>query len=265
MHPPIPAMPSLRPAGRRAARDILRIAHRGGSGGAEDYRPENLRRIARLGAHLVEIDLRTTKDGYWVAYHDPTVRIEGDRRRVSDHTMAEWRRLLPADRLPSVATVSSSVCHAGLGLYLDVKDATRTQAAHLVDILMEGRMTARTILASADPQIVAAFSQVSNAIPRAVLFRGLAEDPVRLANLARADFVHPCWEDEEHPDRLLSQAWLDTVRANGLGIVSWHEERPDVLVALRELGIDGICTDAPGLLADVLGRPSGYVLPAKEP
>jgi glycerophosphoryl diester phosphodiesterase len=115
-------------------------------------------------------------------------------------------------------------------------------------------MTARTILASADPQTVAAFSRISDTIPRAVLFHGLAEDPVRLARQARADFIHPCWEAEEHPDRLLSPAWLDTVRAQGLGVVTWHEERPDVLVALRALGVDGICTDAPGLLADVLNR-----------
>ena len=254
MHPTIPALPSLWPAGHRAAEDILRIAHRGGAGGAEDYRPENLRRIVRLGAHLVEIDLRTTKDGCLVAHHDPTARVAGDQRRLSDHTMAEWRGLLPADHMPSAETVLSAVRDAGLGLYLDIKDATSTQAAHLVHSLADRRMTARTILASADPQTVAAFSQVSNAIPRAVLFRGLAEDPVQLAHLARADFIHPCWEDEEHPDQLLSHAWLDTVRAQGLGVVSWHEERPDVLIALRELGIDGICTDAPGLLADVLGR-----------
>lgn len=252
MHPVIPALPSLWPAGHRAAEDILQIAHR--AGGAEDYRPENLRRIARLGAHLIEIDLRTTKDGRFVAYHDPTARVDGNERQVSDHTMAEWRRLLPADRMPPAETVLSAVRDAGLGLYLDVKDAIGTRATHLVHLLAAGRMRARTILASADPQTVAAFSQISHAIPRAVLFHELAEDPVRLAHLARADFIHPCWEDEEHPDRLLSPVWLDTVRTQGLGVVSWHEERPDVLVALRELGVDGICTDAPGLLADVVGR-----------
>ena len=254
MYPVIPALPSLWPAGHRPAEEILRIAHRGGAGGAEDYRPENLRRIARLGAHLVEIDLRTTKDGRLVAYHDATAWVEGHERRVSDHTIAEWRELLPADRMPLAETVLSAVRDAGLGLYLDVKDVTGTQAAHLIQLLAAGRMTVRTILASVDPQTVAAFSRISNAIPRAVLFRGLAEDPVRLARVARADFIHPCWEDEEHPDRLLSHAWLDTARTHGLGVVSWHEERPDVLVALRELGVDGICTDAPGLLANVLAR-----------
>jgi glycerophosphoryl diester phosphodiesterase len=38
------------------------------------------------------------------------------------------------------------------------------------------------------------------------------------------------------------------VREVDLGIIGWHEERPDVIAALRRVGIDGICSDAPELL-----------------
>lgn len=250
----IPVLPPLWPTGRRAAADILRIAHRGGASGAENYRPENLRRIAGLGTHLVEVDLQATKDGRVVAYHDLTVRADGEDRRISDHTLVEWRGFLPAGRMPVVETIVTAVRDARLGLYLDIKSVTRAGAARLVHLLAVEHMTARTILASSNPATVAALAGISRAIPRAVLFTGLDEDPVRLARLARANFVHPCWESTQRPDRLLSPAWLDTVRAQGLGVVCWHEERPDMLAALRDLGVDGICTDAPELLADVLGR-----------
>lgn len=250
----IPALPTLWPTGRRVAAKIIRIAHRGGAGGAEDYRPENLRRIAGLGTHLVEVDLQATKDGRVVAYHDPTVRADGEHRRISDHTLVEWRGFLPSGRMPVVETVVAAVRDAQLGLYLDIKSVTPEEAARLVHLLAVEHMMARTILASSNPATVAALAKVSRAIPRAVLFTGLDEDPVRLARLARANFVHPCWEDMQRPDRLLSPAWLDTVRGQGLGVVCWHEERSDVLAALRDLGVDGICTDAPELLADVLGR-----------
>jgi glycerophosphoryl diester phosphodiesterase len=254
MHSVRPALPSLRPAGRRPASDILRIAHRGGAAGAEDYRPRNLRRIARLGTHLVEVDLRTTRDGRFVAYHDPTVSVDGAKRGVGEHTLAEWRELLPDERMPLAEAVLAAVHDAGLGLYLDIKDVTGTGATQLGQLLAAARMTEKTILAAVDPATVALLSQVSNAVPRAVLFRDRDEDPIRLARLARADFVHPCWEDEDRPDRLLSPAWLDTVRAQGLGVVCWHEERPDVLTSLRGLGVDGICTDDPALLTEILRR-----------
>jgi len=38
------------------------------------------------------------------------------------------------------------------------------------------------------------------------------------------------------------------LRAARLGIVLWHEERPDELSALCTLDVDGICSNAPDLL-----------------
>jgi hypothetical protein len=39
-----------------------------------------------------------------------------------------------------------------------------------------------------------------------------------------------------------------------LGVVLWHEERLDVLMALARYDVDGICTNAPDVLARVLGQ-----------
>jgi glycerophosphoryl diester phosphodiesterase len=41
---------------------------------------------------------------------------------------------------------------------------------------------------------------------------------------------------------------VSRVRAAGLGIVCWHEERPDVIDGIRRRGVDGICSDQPELL-----------------
>ena len=46
----------------------------------------------------------------------------------------------------------------------------------------------------------------------------------------------------------LTPDWLAAVREAGLGVMFWHEERPDVIRDLYELGIYGICADDPELL-----------------
>jgi glycerophosphoryl diester phosphodiesterase len=38
------------------------------------------------------------------------------------------------------------------------------------------------------------------------------------------------------------------VRQHGLGIILWHEERPEEIAALRQIGVDGVCSNAPDLL-----------------
>ena len=73
-------------------------------------------------------------------------------------------------------------------------------------------------------------------------------DPVALAASVGADFVHPCWERFESPSSLLTVEWIERVRAADLGIICWHEERPEEIAALNALGVEGICSDQPELL-----------------
>lgn len=81
-----------------------------------------------------------------------------------------------------------------------------------------------------------------------VLFSSAHVDAVKLAQSARANFVHPCRERYEHPSSLLTREWVARVRQADLGIICWHEERKDEIAALRRVGVDGICSDAPELL-----------------
>ena len=68
-----------------------------------------------------------------------------------------------------------------------------------------------------------------------------------------ADYVHPCWEDESAtPPNLLTPALIAGIRRQGMGIVVWNEDRPAELRELIKLNVDGICTDAPDVLAEIL-------------
>jgi len=69
-------------------------AHRG----AMDTHPENtisaFREAIRLGAHMIELDVRLTRDGKLVILHDPTVdRTTNGRGQIGDLTLAEVKRL----------------------------------------------------------------------------------------------------------------------------------------------------------------------------
>jgi glycerophosphoryl diester phosphodiesterase len=198
------------------------------------------------------VDLRSTEDGHLVAHHDPATWVGGRQMRIGDHPLADLREHLPARQMPLADEVLASAGGSGLGLYLDIKDVSGTWAERLRHALAARSMSARAIVASASPEVLVEFSQIYDAIPRAVLYRDPGQDPVRLARQARAHFVHPCWEARERPDKLLTQDWLAAVRAQDLGITCWHEERPAVLAALRDLGVDGICTDTPELLTEIL-------------
>lgn len=251
---PASALPPLFPMrGGRPPTKILRIAHRGADG-ASKYSQPDLQRVAAQGAHLVEFDVHVTGDHHLIATHNPVLEYDGRSVWLADHPVKDLRKGLEQNHVPTVQDIIRSAKAAGLGLYADIKTLTQEAAERLATLLSAEGMTSRTILASVRSDIVARCTQVIPDIPAAVLFASTLEEPVQLAASVGARFVHPCWESQPLPERLLEGQWLERVRANGLGIICWHEERPGTLQGLADLGVDGICTDAAGLLTRVMAE-----------
>ena len=70
------------------------IAHRGGSFGKENSL-ETMLSAARSGADAVECDIRKTKDGVYVIFHDDTLsRLAGNTNKVSEVTAEEMKKYL---------------------------------------------------------------------------------------------------------------------------------------------------------------------------
>lgn len=229
---------------------MLRIAHRG-AGAMERYGPDDLLQLAARGAHLLEFDLHVTADDHLVARHDPVVDVDGVQVWLADSRLADVLPSLQRDGVLTVGDVVRSAMQAGLGLYADIKSLTLGAAGHLLSLLESEGMADRVILAAGRSDVVALCAAAIPDIPRAVLFASTLEEPVQLAHAVHAQYVHPCWERLSHPDQFLAGPWLARVRAHGLGVICWHEERPAVVHGLYELGVDGICTDEPELLTRI--------------
>jgi glycerophosphoryl diester phosphodiesterase len=200
----------------------------------------------------LEFDVQTTRDDQIVIAHEPLVRTGSATVRIADCTLSELR--VAGDErvvIPDLLSVVRSARSAGLGLYADIKTLTGAAAVRLVTILRREHMADRAVLASHDPDLVQLCAGIAPNLPRAVLIRSTTGDPVEIARHAQADFVHPCWEHESRPDQILARSWLDPLRQRGIGVICWHEERPDIVTALYELGVDGICSDQPELLLQV--------------
>lgn len=115
------------------AKTILTSAHRG-----EHLRhPENslpaIQAAIDAGVDYVELDIRTSSDGYLVLMHDPTVdRMTNGKGAIKDMTLAEIRKLDLGARFPGkfpdlqVPTFDEALALAKgkIGIYVDTKSAT---------------------------------------------------------------------------------------------------------------------------------------------
>jgi glycerophosphoryl diester phosphodiesterase len=127
---------------RAIAPDLHLIAHRGGVVDAE--RPENsaaaIEAAIERGYWMIEVDVRRSKDGEPVLYHDPTlIRYYGTARRVEELPWDELKvlRATPGSGSPVHFEQACAMCGGKMRLMLDLKgsDWPREFYARLLRIM----------------------------------------------------------------------------------------------------------------------------------
>ena len=231
------------------------VAHRGGAGLA----PENTRaafdRSYALGVRFLETDVRTTSDGVCVAFHDARLqRVTGRPGRLADHSWSSVQRLRVAgEPVPRLEELFETFPDAFF--VLDLKEPRSLPS--LVAAVTGCRATDRICLTGTGDRVLAAFrTRLGPAVATALGWESLA-------GLARSACVGtrprpPCDAQFAHmPARLAGSALLGRrviERAHGLGlhVLAWTVNDPDVMHRLLDDGVDGLITDRPDLLREVL-------------
>ena len=232
-------------------RRVLRIAHRGASAYAQENSLASFHRAAELGADMVEIDIRVSADQIAIVSHDSSLkRLYGIEGAVSDYGFEELRALTSGSAAMLSFAEALDCCRGlGLGVYLDIKRLTARAAAGIFAAIDARHYWGNVVFGSFRPDHLADIKAARPKAQTSILFGATQIDAVKLAKAIGADYVHPCWENRAaQPHKLLTRDWIESVRRADLGIVCWHEERPQEIAELMKLGVDAICSDKPELL-----------------
>ena len=240
----------------------LTIAHRGASA----YAPENtltaIRQAVELGAGMVEVDVRRTRDGVLVLLHDAELARTTDAGsvlprhtawQVSDLTYEELLLLdagswfSPAYAGERIATLEQALdvlALTGTGLLLEVKKpALYPGIAADVAAVLRSRPGSRVVVQSFDHQAMHDFAQLGTGVTVGLL----GHPPVRRLP-ALAD-----WAGQVNPrHRKATAPYVDAVHAAGLECLVWTADHPADLRRALDLGVDGVITNRPDLLQSVL-------------
>jgi len=235
---------------------MLTIAHRGASG----YAPENtfaaFRKAVAMGAGFIETDLQLSRDARFVAIHDATVgRTTNGQGTVHDMTLAELRRLdagswfaseFSGERIPTLEEILEFSKKHDVVFYLEMKPSGSWGGEHaLISAVRDAGEMARIVVISFDPVILGNVRKIEPTLMTGLLYEGQISGPVEKAleigarQLAvRGDLVTP---------RLLRDA-----RQRDLQVVCWTVNHPAHMRLLAEAGVDGIISDYPDRLLDLV-------------
>ncbi len=274
-------------------RRVLAYAHRGGAREGPSNTLAAMRAALDAGATALEMDVHATRDGCLVICHDPTVdRTTNGRGVIAEMTLdqvrsldAAWwfapgeeaRRGLAGEAYPFRGRAPHDPSYAipaleevleafpGVLLNLDIKrtaPAVPPYEATLARVLADhGRMD-DVIVASFNPKALAAFSALAPQVATAATSRAIAR--IWLAGRLHCRPLPTRHRAIQVPLKLGDLTVLDRrlVRAAhraGVAVHAWTIDDPVEMEWLVDMGVDGIMSDRPSVLARVLAdRGTGW-------
>ncbi len=250
------------------------FAHRGGAALWPENTLEAFRGGLAAGCRWIETDIHMTRDGQIVTFHDHDLRrTTNGRGKISDLTLAELRRLdagynfTPDGRsfpfrgkgitIPTLAEVLELDPQGRVNL--EIKQARPSLAAALWRFIEDHGVHDRLLIAGEDADVIREFRNLargtvaSSAGTREVFGFWLA------ARMGLSDRVPVEYDAFQVPIRyrgldVVTPSFVDAAHRRGLQVHVWTIDSVEEMRWLLDVGVDGIMTDYPSRLVEVVGE-----------
>jgi glycerophosphoryl diester phosphodiesterase len=238
------------------------VGHRGASGHAPENTMAAFRRAVELGARFIETDLHITRDARLVTIHDSTLeRTTNGRGAVNEFTFEELRQLdagswfradFRGEQIPSIEEVIAFARAADIGLFLEIKPDAPWGIEHgLLSMLRGSGESHRVVVLSFSTGILRNVRRLDNTQVTGLLVDAVPNSGVgALIERARETGARQLAPRGD----VLSPDMIEQARRHDLQVICWTLNEPADMRAAAGAGVDGIMTDFPDRLVQVLNE-----------
>jgi glycerophosphoryl diester phosphodiesterase len=247
-------------------RSLVRIAHRGGGSLAPENSLEGIELAIGYGVEMVEVDVRRTSDSALVLSHDPAQH--GSGLPIAGTTLAALRERGPVLTLDDAL----DAVRGRVRLNLDIKQPDI--AGQLLRTLRDRGANGNTVISCLDTQCLAYFAAEEPAIPRFFSYppdyggastKQWLTPAVNAAVALMRMSMHLRLRGMLRPlpgtgatiySPLISKRLVALARAMEIDLYTWTVDDEGEMRRLVALGVDGITSNRPDLLASLKREPA---------
>lgn len=234
----------------------LALAHQGGAKEAIDNSSEAFANAHQLGYRYLDIDLQVTSDGIVVAHHDETLeRVTGLTGAVAERGWDE----LSAARLPNGEALArfDDLCDAYPDAYWNIELKSDHAIGPTVELIRRRELGPRVCLSTfSDKRMKTLRRAVSGLGPAtstpkyATLWLRISSYLSVLPYRTAADVSQAPIENKGIT--ILDERFVRRAHTAGVAVIAWTIDEPDEMHRLLDFGVDGINSDVPTVLKQVL-------------
>ena len=209
-----------------------------------------------LGYRYLETDVHCTRDGALVAFHDDRLdRLTDAKGKVADRTLAEVKaaRIAGAHEIP----LFEDLLARWPWVHINVDPKSDRAVGPLIDLLNRTEALDRVCVGSFSGRrlqrlrqalgasLCSSLGPLDVARLRLASLVSLKRPPPMAANCVQVPVRH-------YGIPVIDRRFIDAAHRRGLQVHAWTINDENEMTRLIDLGIDGLMTDRPTLLRDVL-------------
>ncbi|MGE5373630.1 MAG: glycerophosphodiester phosphodiesterase [Bacteroidota bacterium] len=259
---------------RGAVRPLV-IAHQGGDGIRPGDTLAAFENAARIGADVLEMDAHITRDGQIVLMHDENVdRTTDGTGLIEEKTLAELQQLDAAYkwsndggktfpyrgqgiRVPTLEELFEKYPY--MRYVIEIKLTQNPIDKPLCDLIRKHKIQGQVVIASFHDEAMQRFRQTCPEVATSAS-RGEVTKFVLLGKVFLGGLVTPAYESIQPPYDpresmnipIMTRRFIREAHAKNLAVEPWTVDDPGLMKQYIQWGVDGIMTDRPDLMIEVL-------------
>jgi glycerophosphoryl diester phosphodiesterase len=261
----------------QSARRPLVIAHQGGDGIRPGDTMVAFEHVVQIGADVLEMDAHITKDGQIVLMHDEKVdRTTDGTGLIEDLNLAELKQLDAAYKwsnddgqtfpfrgqgikVPTLEDLFQKF--PAMRYVIEIKLTENPIDKPLCDLVRKYKMQNKVVIASFHDEAMRRFRktcpEVATSASRGEVTKFVLLGKIFLSGLVTPQYesIQPPYDPEESMNiPIMTKRFIREAHAKNIAIEPWTVDNPELMKQYISWGVDGIMTDRPDLMIEVLGK-----------
>ena len=259
----------------QTAKRPLVIAHQGGDGIRPGDTMVTFEHAVQIGADVLEMDAHITKDGQIVLMHDEKVdRTTEGTGLIEDMTLEDLRQLDAAYKWSN--DDGKTFPYRGQGIQvptleelfqkfpdmryvIEIKLTQNPIDKPLCDLIRKYNMQDKVVIASFHDEAMRRFRETCPEVATSAS-RGEVTKFVLLGKILLSGLIMPQYESIQPPYDpqesmnipIMTKLFIREAHAKNIAVEPWTVDDPELMKQYIEWGVDGIMTDRPDLMIDVV-------------
>ena len=232
------------------------IAHRGGAGTWPENTMPAFQGAVSLGYQYVETDVHATIDGVLIAFHDDRLdRVTNSTGLVSELTWTEISSARVDGKEPIVRLSDLMTAFPELNINIDPKSTAAVEP--LIKELRIEKALDRVCIGSFSDRRLKAFREAfGDAVCLSMGPLQILRMKLKSSGFPMGAFSAQCAQIpiKQGPISLATPKFIDACHELDIDVHVWTIDDESEMIQLLDLNVDGIMTDLPQLLLDVLAN-----------